>query len=151
MIKVGFWKRAAAIFIDYVFLEVLLKFSLLPLKMNLDFENLQLNNLLAGIDNQQAKGFFLYIILYFWVSLIFSCIYFTYFHGSTGQTLGKKLLKIKVIQVTGEAISFKIAVIRWVGYFISGFGMFLGFLWVVFDQNKQGWHDKIAGTYVVKA
>ncbi|MBW2651381.1 MAG: RDD family protein [Deltaproteobacteria bacterium] len=38
----------------------------------------------------------------------------------------------------------------WVGYIISKLPFFLGFIWVAFDGRKQGWHDKIAGTYVIK-
>jgi uncharacterized RDD family membrane protein YckC len=43
------------------------------------------------------------------------------------------------------------AVLRLIGYFISGIVIWVGFLWILFDANKQGRHDKIAGTYVVKA
>ena len=105
---------------------------------------------LFSMDTFQAKVFLLYVILYLFVGLILSLVYFTYFHSATGQSIGKGLLKIKAIQTSGEPLNFKIAFIRWGGYFISGLAMYLGFLWVLFDKNKQGWHDKIAGTYVVK-
>jgi uncharacterized RDD family membrane protein YckC len=39
---------------------------------------------------------------------------------------------------------------RYVGYIISTIPLCLGFLWVGFDSKKQGWHDKIAGTVVVR-
>ncbi|HEY1092119.1 MAG TPA: RDD family protein [Burkholderiaceae bacterium] len=41
------------------------------------------------------------------------------------------------------------AIIRYLGYFVSGIPLFLGFLWVAFDPRKQGWHDKLAGTLVL--
>ena len=41
-------------------------------------------------------------------------------------------------------------IVRYIGYYISSFILGLGFLWVAFDKRKQGWHDKIAGTLVVK-
>lgn len=151
LIKIGFWKRTVAIFIDFILLDILTEISLLPLKMNIDFEDIDIIDLLAGMNTLQAKRFLLYMILFLFTSIIFSLIYFTYFHGSTGQTIGKKLLKIKVIQVNGEPLDYKTAFIRWVGYFISEIGMFIGFIWAALDKNKQGWHDKIAGTYVVKA
>lgn len=150
MLKIGFWKRAVAIGIDVIFLDVATKISLLPIKSNIDFDDLQIADLFTGLGTRQSNEFFLYILLYLSAGLIFSLVYFTYFHGSAGQTLGKGLLKIKVIQTSGEPINYKIAFVRWIGYFISELIMFLGFIWVVFDKNKQGWHDKIAGTYVVK-
>lgn len=151
MAKIGFWKRAVAIIIDSVFLNNAVKISLLPLQWSLDFDNILVADLFLGMDTQQTREVLLYVILYLFSGLIIGLVYFTYFHSSTGQTIGKKLVKIKVIQASGGPINYKIAFIRWAGYFISGLVMFLGFICVVFDKNKQGWHDKIAGTYVVKA
>jgi uncharacterized RDD family membrane protein YckC len=149
VVKIGFWKRAVAITIDLVFLDVSTKISLLPLKRSIDLGDIIPADLFS-MDTFQAKVFLLYVILYLFVGLILSLVYFTYFHSATGQSIGKRLLKIKAIQTSGEPLNFKIAFIRWGGYFISGLAMYLGFLWVLFDKNKQGWHDKIAGTYVVK-
>ncbi len=149
MVKIGFWKRAIAITIDLIFLDVSTKISLLPLKRSIDLGDMIPADLFS-MDTFQAKVFLLYVILYLFVGLILSSVYFTYFHSATGQSIGKGLLKIKAIQTSGEPLNFKIAFIRWGGYFISGLAMYLGFLWVLFDKNKQGWHDKIAGTYVVK-
>ena len=149
MVKIGFWKRAVAITIDLVFLDVSTKISLLPLKRSIDLGDMIPADLFS-MDTFQAKVFLLYVVLYLFAGLILSSVYFTYFHSATGQSIGKGLLKIKAIQTSGEPLNFKIAFIRWGGYFISGLAMYLGFLWVLFDKNKQGWHDKIAGTYVVK-
>ncbi len=149
MVKIGFWKRAVAITIDFVFLDVATKISLLPLKRSIDLGDIMSADLFT-MDTFQTKVFLLYVVLYLFAGLILSLVYFTYFHGATGQSIGKGLLKIKAIQTSGEPLNFKIAFIRWGGYFISGLAMYLGFLWVLFDKNKQGWHDKIAGTYVVK-
>ncbi|MDX1528248.1 MAG: RDD family protein [Gammaproteobacteria bacterium] len=41
-------------------------------------------------------------------------------------------------------------IVRYLGYYLSMFGFMLGFLWIVFDKRKQGWHDKLAGTVVIK-
>ena len=75
--------------------------------------------------------------------------YFTYFHGTTGQTPGKRLLGLRVVQETGEPIGLGTAFLRWVGYIVSGIPMLMGFLWAGADRRKQGWHDKIAGTVVI--
>ena len=67
------------------------------------------------------------------------------------QTLGRRLAGIKVVDESGEGISFWRGVLREVvGKPISDVVFPLGYLWVAFDAGKQGWHDKIATTYVVR-
>ena len=68
-----------------------------------------------------------------------------------GQTVGKKALGIKVVKEDGTPVDLVTAIIRYVGYIVSAIVLGLGFLWVLFDDKKQGWHDKIAKTVVVKA
>lgn len=67
-----------------------------------------------------------------------------------GATLGKQAMGIKVVTASGQPIDYKTAALRYIGYIISGLALGLGFIWVLFDEKKQGWHDKIANTYVVK-
>ena len=47
-------------------------------------------------------------------------------------------------------ISTRQAIVRYIGYFVSTFSLFLGFIWVGIDRRKQGWHDKMAGTVVIE-
>jgi len=51
---------------------------------------------------------------------------------------------------TGEKASTGQLVGRYFGYYISGIPLGLGIIWVAFDKRKQGWHDKLAGTVVVR-
>jgi uncharacterized RDD family membrane protein YckC len=66
-----------------------------------------------------------------------------------GQTVGQKFLGIKVISTNGSPVGLGKAIMRYIGYFISSIPLMLGFAWIAFDERRQGWHDKIAGTYVV--
>ncbi|MBL4673005.1 MAG: RDD family protein [Arenicella sp.] len=67
-----------------------------------------------------------------------------------GGTPGKRLLKIKVLdEKTGQHLSLAKALLRYVGYFVSILGLFIGFIWIAFDSKKKGWHDHIAGSIVV--
>jgi hypothetical protein len=59
-------------------------------------------------------------------------------------------LGIKVISSDGSPVSWGQAVLRYIGYIISGLVFALGFIWIAFDAQRQGWHDKIAKTYVVR-
>lgn len=80
-------------------------------------------------------------------------VYYTLMEGGrSGQTLGKKLLGIKVIREgSGEPLGYGKAFVRWLGRIPSSFVFALGYLWMIWDDEKQTWHDKIADTYVVKA
>jgi len=50
----------------------------------------------------------------------------------------------------GSRISFGKAVLRFLGYLVNGVVFNLGYMWAGWDPEKQGWHDKIAGTFVVR-
>jgi len=77
--------------------------------------------------------------------------YMVYFEGGRGATPGKMVMKLKVIGTDGRMpIGYGTAVIRWIGKLISTIVIFLGHIWIIFDKEKQGWHDKIANTFVVK-
>ena len=68
-----------------------------------------------------------------------------------GTTPGKKLLSMRVIKEDGTSAGFFTMLIReWIGKAISGTIFFLGFLWILFDRDSQGWHDKLMSTYVVE-
>lgn len=67
-----------------------------------------------------------------------------------GATLGKKLLKIQVVSITSTHVNFKQALVREVfGKAFSTLFLNLGYLWMLWDKDRQGWHDKLARTYVV--
>jgi len=84
-----------------------------------------------------------------WIVLPISIGYFTCFFGN-GQTPGMKAVKIKLCRTDGAyPIGYARGFLRWIGMIISSLVIGLGFLWILIDENKQGWHDKIAGTYVV--
>ena len=85
------------------------------------------------------------------VATILSLVYFTYFEGSpSGQTIGKRLLGIRVIDFSaGGPIGYGRAFVRWLGRILSGAICVLGYLWMLWDKEKQTWHDKFANDVVV--
>ena len=84
------------------------------------------------------------------ISWFIELAYFTGFWIWRGQTPGKMVLGIKVIRTDSSDITFAYALLRYLGYIISTMTIFIGFIWIAFDSHKQGLHDKIADTYVVK-
>ena len=93
------------------------------------------------------RYFDFFTILFFWLSI--QAGYYTYFFGN-GQTPGMKVVKIKLIRTDGTyLIGYTKGFLRWIGIMISGLMLYLGFLQILTDKNRQGWHDEIADTYVV--
>jgi uncharacterized RDD family membrane protein YckC len=87
------------------------------------------------------------------VAILIALLYYTYLEGSaSGQTIGKKLVGIRVIDFnTGGPIGYGRAALRFVGRYVSAFALLLGYLWMLWDKEKQTWHDKFASSVVVPA
>ncbi|KKQ59381.1 MAG: RDD domain protein, partial [Candidatus Daviesbacteria bacterium GW2011_GWA2_38_17] len=83
--------------------------------------------------------------------LVLAIGYYVWFQSRTGQTLGKKVMKIKVVNATGATPSLGTFALREIlGKLASGLILGIGYLMVAWDSKKQGLHDKIASTYVVR-
>lgn len=67
----------------------------------------------------------------------------------TGATVGKWFLGLRVVRADGSPPTVLRSVIRFIGYFISAIVFFLGYLWVLVDDERRAWHDDLAGTWVV--
>jgi uncharacterized RDD family membrane protein YckC len=67
-----------------------------------------------------------------------------------GSTIGGIVFDLQVVRLDGRAIDWQTAIVRALGCFLSLAVAGLGFFWIAFDAGKQGWHDKIAGTAVVR-
>ena len=67
-------------------------------------------------------------------------------------TPGKMIVSARVVDArTGDTVSLGQSVTRYLGYFIAVLPLGVGLIWIAFDSRKQGWHDKLAGTIVVRA
>lgn len=84
------------------------------------------------------------------IGLLLDLAYYGGFWTWRGQTPGLMLVGIKIVKTDGSPLGLGDSLIRYVGYIVSGITLGLGFLWIAFDRRKQGFHDKIASTYVVK-
>jgi uncharacterized RDD family membrane protein YckC len=129
MEKGGFWVRSIAYLIDKTVLSLVGLFFFFASRI------------------AQGGDFFTTLILMYF---IIEAAYFTYFYGYTGQTIGKMICGLKVVSTEGRLIGYRRAFLRWIGYQISFYIFFFGFFWIAVDPNKQGWHDKIARTFVIK-
>ena len=81
---------------------------------------------------------------------ILSMGYFVVGWAKGGQTIGMKLAGIRVVRDRdGGRIGWGEAVVRLIGYWVSGAVMYLGFVWILIDARRRGWHDLLAGTCVI--
>jgi uncharacterized RDD family membrane protein YckC len=67
-----------------------------------------------------------------------------------GSTIGGIVFDLRVVRLDGRQVDWETAIVRALSCFLSMVVVGLGFFWIAFDQNHQAWHDKIAGTVVVR-
>lgn len=123
----GFWIRFGAAIIDGIVISLI---------------SSVISYFLVGIPYSPV----LFIV---WLPLLW--LYYWLFTGLRGQTPGKMAVGIKVVDAQGDRPGLGGAALREVlGKLISTIVLYVGFLWIAWDKQKQGWHDRIAGTHVIK-
>lgn len=81
---------------------------------------------------------------------ILALLYFPYFWARGGQTPGMRVTGIRVVNDRdGSPITWGTAFLRLIGYWVSSAVFSLGFIWILIDSRRRGWHDLIAGTCVI--
>ncbi len=112
----------------------------------------------AGFWDRIGAGFLDVVLVSILASLVhvaplgflIALAYFTGMWAWKGNTIGGIVLGLKVVRMDGEPVTFAVALVRSLAAAFSGVVLFLGFLWIAWDVERQGWHDKIAGTVVLK-
>ncbi len=133
----GFWIRVGASIIDSV-LMMLITFPLLISVYGMDYFDPEKSGFIAGPED----------FLISWVLPAIAIIVFWIYKAATP---GKMAISAFIVdEKTGKKASTGQLIGRYFGYFIASLPLGLGILWVAFDKKKQGWHDKLAGTVVVR-
>ena len=138
----GFVTRLVAFFIDQVIIGVAL--FILTLTVGIVFRSFRLSELLGTRDLTLQ----LVTIPLGAAGLILSFFYYVGFWLLAGQTPGKAVLGLAIVQTDGGPLRLGRAIVRWLGYWLSGI-LFLGYLWILVDDRRQALHDKLARTLVV--
>ena len=140
----GFWIRFVAAFIDGLILSV----AFFPI--NLVFSALSDRFYVWGSWDWREGVSAGLLILFNLIRVGAGWAYYTVMTGRYGATLGKMLLKLKVVGEDMGPVSYGTAALREiVGKFVSGLVCAIGYIWAGFDDRKQAWHDKIAHTFVI--
>jgi len=86
------------------------------------------------------------------IGLLIGVTYYIGFWTTQGATPGKMVMGLRVVDRSSGLPPDPLKCgLRYIGYYISAIPLLLGYLWVLWDPNKEAWHDKISGTRVVKA
>ncbi len=145
----GFWRRTGAGFIDAIVLAIVFLILQLGVAALLDQPLPRLSQI--GPDyllDAAVSGSPLAEI----AAVVFAVVVFTYFfifHATSGQTLGKRLFRLRVIDAYGARPTFARALVRTLAYAPSALFLTLGFVWIGVDREKRGLHDWLADTYVI--
>ena len=134
---VGFWVRVGASLIDTVLvlaITVPLLWALfgspISAKPDPDWMETAANIVISYVGPAVA-------VIMFWIA--------------RQATPGKMAFGARVVDAnTGKPLTVSQAIVRYLGYFVSTIPLCLGLIWVGIDSRKQGWHDKLAGTVVVR-
>jgi uncharacterized RDD family membrane protein YckC len=89
--------------------------------------------------------------LFLAAGFVFAIYYYVFLLGRTGQTIGRKAVGIKVVdKLTGQPIGAARGFVRFLVQVVaSGALCWLGYFWMLWDEEKQTWHDKVANSYVI--
>ncbi|WP_461519572.1 RDD family protein [Porticoccus sp.] len=131
----GFWIRFGALLIDMVFMSIVFLF---PLTLIYGEE--------YWLGDQIVHGFWDMLLGYV-VPIVVTIWFWLRYMG----TPGKMALKLRIVDASsGEKMSMEQAIGRYFAYILATLPLLLGLLWVGVDRKKQGWHDKLAGTVVIR-
>lgn len=132
---VGFWARVGASLIDCLIMVLII----IPLMYVVYGDGYLYSEdvLLGRVDAVLNYIFPLCATIAFW----------TY----KSATPGKMVIKATIVDAkTGKPLTVKQSLLRYFGYIVSTIPLGLGLFWVGWDKKKQGWHDKLAGSVVIR-
>ena len=145
-------KHASAFFLDTIIIAGVFLFvtwfvvtswnmiQLEPILRQLQSKNNILNSLVIIFTSP---------LFYSLLSLLFVASYYIFFWTIAGQTPGKGIMGLKVLPRRGGKLRLSRAILRYLGYYLSIIPFGIGVLWILVDDRRLAWHDKLAGTCVV--
>jgi uncharacterized RDD family membrane protein YckC len=139
----GFFRRSWAFLVDIV---VVAFFSLSLVFLSALGYRVGLAAHRSSISWELEEGL-LVVLLGAWIFLV--CAYFVVLHGFDGRTVGKWLFGLRVVGAGQKPVTFGQALIRWLVAALTA-PLLLGHLRILWHREKRGWHDLLAGTWVIR-
>jgi len=138
----GFWIRLGASIIDTIFI-LLIMYTIYYIVSGFSVHTVSATLSFPCVG---FKSWLLNLVYLAGLSLVYIIGFWTW----RGQTPGKMIVGIKVIRTDSSPITWQYSCRRYLGYIASTVILCIGFIIIAFDKRKQGLHDRIADTYVVK-
>ncbi len=142
----GFWIRFAAFVADRIITYViaaLIAFVIGVSRTSGDGDGAAAEDVSAALNTVNYS----FLLLVWGVSVVYGVA----LTALWGQTIGKRLLGIQVVDANGNIPAwYRVIARELVGKFVSEIIIWLGYFWIGFDSRKRGWHDYIGGSYVVR-
>ena len=151
----GFWLRLAASLVDFLLLVAGLYILYCVISQSFFWIFPGVNKLIATFGDiargaPVSAGLIWLMAVVLLIFLAGSTIYFVVCWATAGQTVGKISMSIKIIRTDSSPLDLRTAFIRFLGSLLCTAMLGIGFILIAFDSRKQGLHDRIADTYVVK-
>lgn len=149
----GFVSRLLAMLVDLLIISAIWIFGGIALSFIRRTSGVdELLALLGGILGWVAvfEQTLLGVVLEISSLLLLSQLYFTFFYSFGGATIGKALLGLRVVRRDGRPLRAPQAALRSLAYSVSTFLLYMGFLYVLIDDRRRGFHDILSGTVVVQ-
>jgi uncharacterized RDD family membrane protein YckC len=126
----GFWIRFVAYVIDGIVVGIAFGIALLSTGQ-IDVDN-------GRARSDDGSG------------LLVLTLYFIVCWALWQRTLGYRVLGLRLVKTDGSPVTWGTAIIRGLMFIVSFIPLALGLIWAGFNREKQGWHDKVAGTWVIR-
>ncbi len=141
----GFVSRLTAFILDAVLFGVSLTAT--AWFVNITEPVLRLRELLAefGVDITSEE----FAAMTGLLTVLLLAVYYVFFWTIAGKTPGKAIMGLRIVTARGKRPSLWRALRRLAGYLLTMLTFNIGFLWIMLSKRRQGWHDLLAGTYVV--
>ena len=149
----GFLSRAFGLLVDYVITFAVVAAAVLLTDLLFSAFNINLDACSqftsdASFSTLACVGGSIFLVFF---AAVFGPLYFVIFWMLTGQTIGQRVMGVRVVRLNGRRVGFFSSLARWIGYQLCIFTLGMGFLWVLVDNRRMGWHDKLARTCVIYA
>ena len=149
----GILSRAVGLLLDYVIITAIvvgtgLLVNLLSSAFRIDLTACPTDISVSSLKLLICNGGRVFLVVF---AIILGPLYYVFFWSLTGQTLGQRVMGLRVVRLNSRRMGIGVSLARWIGYQLCIFTLGIGFLWVLIDDRRMGWHDKLARTCVVYA
>ena len=149
----GFLSRVVGLILDYAIITAIvvgggILVNLLFSTLRIDMAACPTGTPINSVQTLVCVGGRVFLVFF---AIILSPLYFVFFWSLTGQTLGQRVMGLRVVRLNSRRMGIGLSLVRWIGYQVCIFTLGIGFLWVLIDNRRMGWHDKLARTCVIYA